>query len=100
MKVEWLVGVSTENMSKLLSRGESIAITCFFNGFRFRDRKLKEGELLIEVSFQYLVLSKTIYLSMKQLFKFGGRIGADGNLQWMPQPLDKGSVSERSLMGS
>ncbi len=97
MKVQQIVGVSTDNMSKLLSRGESMAIICLSNGFKFRDRKLIKGELLIEVSFQYLVLSKTINLSMKQLFKFDGRMGADGNLQWMRQPLDKGSVRERSL---
>ena len=77
-----------------------MSITCFFDGFRFRDRKLKGGELLIEVSFRYLTLSDTIYLSMKQLFKYGGRLGVDGNLQWMPQPLDKGTVGERPLMGS
>ena len=100
MKLEGMSGVSTENMSKLLGRGESMSITCFFDGFRFRDRKLKGGELLIEVSFRYLALSDTIYLSMKQLFKYAGRLGVDGNLQWMPQPLDKGTVRERPLMGS
>lgn len=100
MKVDGMSGMSTENMSKLLGRGESMSITCFFDGFRFRDRKLKGGELLIEVSFRYLAISDTIYLSMKQLFKYVGRLGVDGNLQWMPQPLDKGTVGERPLMGS
>jgi hypothetical protein len=97
MKVDGISGVSTENMSKLLSRGESMSIACFMGGMGFRERNLRSGELLVDVSFRYLALSNTIYLTMNKLFKFGGKVGTDGKMQWMPRPLDQGTLQERPL---